>query len=150
MNGPQVTKKPLKTKAAPWTDEEIETLTRLYKEFQDAVDPVKRIIDQLPVKRQKKRIVEKIMELGLCDDKKKLMKKKIRRGLKEGDAGYLEKASGSDSAMEDSSSDDDEADNNQASDQGNLLKGIVIWLVAMAVRVVEFSNGGYKIRKIFA
>merc|ERR1712008_539301 len=53
---------------------------------------------------------------GLCDDKKKLMKKKIRRGLKEGDAGYLEKASGSDSAMEDSSSDDDEADNNQASD----------------------------------
>ena len=115
----QVTKKPLKTKAAPWTDEEIETLTRLYKEFEDAVDPVKRIIDQLPVKRQKKRIVEKIMELGLCDDKKKLMKKKIRRGLKEGDAGYLEKASGSDSAMEDSSSDDDEADNNQASDGGN-------------------------------
>ena len=31
-------------------------------------------------------------------------------------------------------------------DQGNLLKGIVI----MAIRVVEFSNGGYKIRKIFA
>ena len=27
----QVTKKPLKTKGAPWTDEEIETLTRLYK-----------------------------------------------------------------------------------------------------------------------
>ena len=31
-------------------------------------------------------------------------------------------------------------------DQGNLLKGIVI----MAIRFVEFSNGGYKIRKIFA
>merc|ERR1740129_362736 len=115
----QVTKKPLKTKGAPWTDEEIETLTRLYKEFQDAVDPVKLIIHQLPVKRQKKRIVEKIMELKLCNDVKKLMKKKVRRGMKEGDAGYLEKASESDSAMEDSSSDDDEADNNQASDGGN-------------------------------
>ena len=87
------------------------------KEFEDAVDPVKRIIDQLPVKRQKKRIVEKIMELGLCNDMKKLMKKKVRRGMKEGDAGYLEKASESDSAMEDSSSDDEEeADDNQASD----------------------------------
>ncbi len=40
-------------------------------------------------------------ELGLCDDRKRLMKKKTRRGLKEGDAGYLDKASGTDSAMED-------------------------------------------------
>ena len=57
------------------------------------------------------------MELGLCNDMKKLMKKKVRRGMKEGDAGYLEKASGSDSAMEDSSSDEEEeADDNQASD----------------------------------
>ena len=84
------------------------------KEFEGAVDPVKMIINQLPVKRQKKRIVEKIMELGLCNDVKKLMKKKVRRGMKEGDAGYLEKASESDSAMEDSSSDDEETDNNQA------------------------------------
>ena len=64
------------------------------------------------------------MELGLCDDKKKLMRKKIRRGLKEGDAGYLENASETDSAMEDSSSgsddggdeSDDENDNSAQSD----------------------------------
>ena len=93
------------------------------KEFKDAVDPVKMIINQLPVKRQKKRIVMKIMELGLCNDVKKLMKKKVRRGMKEGDAGYLEKASESDSAMEDSSSDDDdEADNNQASDGKHFIR----------------------------
>merc|ERR1739844_492054 len=61
------------------------------------------------------------MELGLCDDKKKLMRKKVRRGLKEGDAGYLENASETDSAMEDSSSDeggnesDDEEDNSAQS-----------------------------------
>merc|ERR1711971_430669 len=54
-------------------------------------------------------------ELGLCNDVKKLMKKRVRRGMKEGDAGYLEKASESDSAMEDSSSDDEE----EASDGGN-------------------------------
>lgn len=34
---------------------------------------------------------------------KKLMRKKVRRGLKEGDPGYLERASDTDSALEDSS-----------------------------------------------
>ena len=96
------------------------------KEFKDAVDPVKMIINQLPVKRQKKRIVMKIMELGLCNDVKKLMKKKVRRGMKEGDAGYLEKASESDSAMEDSSSDDDEADNNQVRRSSGLC--LILWI----------------------
>ena len=61
-------------------------------------------------------------ELELCDDKKKLMKKKIRRGLKEGDAGYLQNASDSDSALEDSGSESGEADtedtDNEASDDG--------------------------------
>ena len=42
------------------------------------------------------------------------MKKRIKRGLKEGDAGYLKNASDTDSAMEDSSSEDgdDEAEDN--------------------------------------
>ena len=73
-----------------------------------------------------------ISELGLCDDKKKLMRKKVRRGLKEGDPGYLERASETDSALEDSSegsdssgrdgsanSSDSEADSNE-NDGGEL------------------------------
>jgi len=39
----------------------VNQLKALYKEFKDAVDPVNRIIERMEVKRQKKRIVEKIM-----------------------------------------------------------------------------------------
>ena len=42
------------------------------------------------------------LELGICDDKKKLKKKRTRRTLKEGDPGYLKSASESDSALDDS------------------------------------------------
>ena len=44
-----------------WSSEEIDQLKDLYQEFQDAVDPVKRIMERLPVQRQKKRVVDKIM-----------------------------------------------------------------------------------------
>jgi hypothetical protein len=58
----EVTKKPLKMRASrDWSDEEVEQLKSLYNEFKDAVDPVNRIIDRMEVKRQKKRVVEKIM-----------------------------------------------------------------------------------------
>ena len=58
----EVTKKPLKMKASrDWSSEEIDQLKDLYQEFQDAVDPVKRIMERLPVQRQKKRVVDKIM-----------------------------------------------------------------------------------------
>ena len=33
---------------------------------------------------------------------------------------------------------------------GNLLLGKFNSVLTMAIRVVEFSNGGYKIRKVFA
>ena len=45
------------------------------------------------------------------------MKKRIRRGLKEGDAGYLERASDSDSALEDSSADSDKSSDSDSSDR---------------------------------
>jgi hypothetical protein len=33
---------------------------------------------------------------------------------------------------------------------GMEVKPILLALLSMAIRVVEFSNGGYKIRKVFA
>ena len=57
-----MTKKPLKIRAyRDWSEEEVEQLKSLYAEFKEAVDPVKRILDRMEVKRQKKRVVEKIM-----------------------------------------------------------------------------------------
>ena len=58
----EVTKKPLKMKTSRiWTDEDLEEIRILYNEFKDASDPVNRIMERLQVKRQKKRVVEKIM-----------------------------------------------------------------------------------------
>ena len=99
----EVTKKPLKMRAPRiWADEEIAELRKLYEEYKDAMDPINRILDHLTVKRPKARVIEKILDLGLCDDKKKLKKKRTQRGLKEGDPGYLKSASESDSALDDS------------------------------------------------
>jgi hypothetical protein len=47
------------------------------------------------------------------------MKKRIRRGLKEGDAGFLERASDTDSALEDSSSDDDDDGSSDSAASGS-------------------------------
>ena len=106
-----------------WAEEEIDQLRNLFEEYKDAMDPINRILDHLTVKRPKARVIDKIMgighlltyfyisnkyffplclELGLCDDKKKLKKKRTQRRLKEGDPGYLKSASESDSALDDS------------------------------------------------
>jgi hypothetical protein len=47
------------------------------------------------------------------------MKKRIRRGLKEGDAGYLERASDADSALEDSSTDSDKSSSDSSDSDGS-------------------------------
>ena len=58
----EVTKKPLKLRVSrEWSEDEVNQLKTLYQEFKDAVDPVNRIIERMEVKRQKKRVVEKIM-----------------------------------------------------------------------------------------
>jgi hypothetical protein len=131
QNVREVTKKPLKMKTPrEWGEDEVDQLKKLYEEFKDAINPVKMIIEHLTIKRPKKRVVEKIMGLGICDDKKRLMKKRVRRGgLKEGDAGYLEAASESDSALEDSGSESDqssdaEGEEPSSSDQGSSFSAV--------------------------
>ena len=121
----EVTNKPLKIKAPiEWGEEEIEQLKKLYDEFKDAIAPVNRIIDHLTVKRPKKRVIEKILEIGLCDDRKKLMTKRTRKGLKEGDPGYLENASESDSAMESSSDESDVEMENDISNSKEIIDNL--------------------------
>jgi hypothetical protein len=44
-----------------WSEDEVQQLRTLYQEFKDSVDPVNRILERMEVKRQKKRVVEKIM-----------------------------------------------------------------------------------------
>ena len=52
---------------------------RLYNEFKEAHEPVARIREHLGAKKSARNIIAKIMDLGLCDDKKKLAKKGASR-----------------------------------------------------------------------
>ena len=72
-----------------------------------------------------------LTELGLCDDKKKLKKKRTKRTLKEGEPGYLKSASESDSALDDSTeeydtveSDSDDSDTLQNHQENIRSKGL--------------------------
>lgn len=53
-------------------------ITQLFHEFREASDPLCLIMDKLIVKRPKKHIIDKILELGLIQDRKELKKKKSR------------------------------------------------------------------------
>ena len=105
----EVTRKPLKTKGAPWSAEEIQRLKELYAELKDAIDPVSRIRERLSNQRTKRKIIEKIMELQLCNDLRQL-KCKTRSRHRNPNA-LQSTQSESDSALE-SSSDESEIGNN--------------------------------------
>lgn len=47
-------------------------------EFREASDPIHFIMNKLDVKRPKKHIIDKILELGLVKDRKELKKKKSK------------------------------------------------------------------------
>lgn len=62
-----------------WTEEEEEELRRLFEENKEAMDIVGRIMDNMSLRRPKHRVVEKILELGLVEDRKQLRKKRAKK-----------------------------------------------------------------------
>ena len=104
----EVTRKPLKTKGRSWSEEEIQQLKEMYAELKDAIDPVSRIRERLSNQRTKRKIIEKIMELQLCNDLREL---KCKTRSRHRNQNVLQSTqSESDSALE-SSSDESEIDN---------------------------------------
>ncbi|XP_045117033.1 protein timeless homolog [Portunus trituberculatus] len=62
-----------------WTEEEEEELRRLFEENKEAMDIVGRIMDNMSLRRPKHRVMEKILELGLVEDRKQLWKKRSKK-----------------------------------------------------------------------
>ncbi|ROT65639.1 Timeless-like protein [Penaeus vannamei] len=70
----ELTRKTVKVKPAKvWSEVEEEELKMLFEEYKDAMDIVGRIMDNMITKRPKHRVVDKILELGLVEDKKELL-----------------------------------------------------------------------------
>lgn len=80
-------------------------------------------------------------EMGLCDDRKKLMKKSHRRNLQEGDPGYLKSASESDSALDDSSSGAEESSNSSEDSSGKSdVDGLEPSSISSAAKLVQLLS----------
>ena len=109
----EVTRKPLKTKGRIWTDDEIDKLKILYEQFKDAIDPIKRIMENLSNQRTKRKIVEKILELELCANPSELKRKIGSRSRRRDE---LQKASSDTDSDSLTDSDSDKNDQNIRSD----------------------------------
>jgi len=121
QNTKEITRKPIRSRVQ-WSEDEIEALTRLYNEFKEAFDPVARIREHLGTKKSSRQVIDKIMDLGLCDDRKKIKKSGgTRRRRGEGDMDRS--ASESDSALEDSSSEDQGDDQDEEDEMENVEEG---------------------------
>ena len=109
----EVTRKPLKTKGRIWTDDEVDKLKILYEQFKDAIDPIKRIRENLSNQRTKRKIIEKILELELCANPSELKRKLGSRSRRRDELQRASTDSELDSAFD---SDSDQNDKNIRSD----------------------------------
>lgn len=65
-----------------FSEAEIVQITQLVHEFRESSDPMSLIMDKLVIKRPKKHLIDKILELGLIRDRKELRKKKSKNADK--------------------------------------------------------------------
>ncbi|XP_076324577.1 protein timeless homolog isoform X2 [Tachypleus tridentatus] len=72
--------KPTRTRVLiDWREEEEAELRQLYSQFRDTTDILGRILENLTVKRPRHRVVEKMLQMGLVNDRQQLRKKRVRK-----------------------------------------------------------------------
>ncbi|XP_020292361.1 protein timeless homolog isoform X2 [Pseudomyrmex gracilis] len=100
-----------------WSEEEIAQLTELWTQLKDDDDPVDLIFTGLRIKRPKPKIKEKLLELGLAQDRKELRKKRARKSNRGKSSWETQAASNSD-GTESSASDEDGEETRKSSKRG--------------------------------
>ncbi|XP_047528915.1 protein timeless homolog [Vanessa atalanta] len=88
-----------------FSEEEDNLLAELWKQYQDSPDPMGLITARMPRKRSKRSFVERMLELGIIQDKNQCRKRRQRKTKSSGDDG--DKSNDSSSESEHSSSDDE-------------------------------------------
>ncbi|KAJ9574814.1 hypothetical protein L9F63_008013, partial [Diploptera punctata] len=91
-----------------WAEEEEQQFERMYEKISGLSDPLGCIVDRLTVRRPKQRIADKLLEMGLVQDKKELRKKRVGK----------QRAPGGRSEESENSSNDDDA-NESSDDSGS-------------------------------
>ncbi|KDR17447.1 Timeless-like protein, partial [Zootermopsis nevadensis] len=64
-----------------WADEEEEQLKELYEQFKISNDPLRCIIDRLKICRSKPQITDKLLQMGVIQDRKELRKKQVKKSI---------------------------------------------------------------------
>lgn len=90
-----------------WTQDEENNLQELFELFRDSNDVLGNIMDQLEVPRPKNRVVEKLLVMGLIQDKREVYKKRSKKSTK--------------SALEDDRSDGDSLHSDSEDDGSSQL-----------------------------
>ncbi|XP_063423277.1 protein timeless homolog isoform X3 [Mytilus trossulus] len=112
--------------AGPWTEEDEEELTNMFQEFKSSADPLGNIMSAMTVHRSKQRVIEKLLGLGLVNDRSELYKKRGKKSKKddydsdsgdgyEEDGGFVVSQRNVDTS--DSSSDEGEDSDSNVSDK---------------------------------
>ncbi|CAG2251184.1 TIMELESS [Mytilus edulis] len=119
-------KQPGRKHAGPWTEEDEEELTNMFQEFKSSADPLGNIMSAMTVHRSKQRVIEKLLGLGLVNDRSELYKKRGKKSKKddsdsdsgdgyEEDGGFVVSQRNVDTS--DSSSDEGENSDSNVSDK---------------------------------
>ncbi|XP_050450903.1 protein timeless homolog [Cataglyphis hispanica] len=101
-----------------WSEEEITQLTELWTQFKDDDDPVDLIFTGLRIKRPKPKIKEKLLELGLAQDRKELRKKRARKSNQGKSSWETQAASNSDGNESSATDDEDDEETRKSSKRG--------------------------------
>ncbi|KAH0946632.1 hypothetical protein HN011_005794 [Eciton burchellii] len=97
-----------------WSEEEIAQLTELWTQLKDDDDPVDLIFTGLRIKRPKSKIKEKLLELGLAQDRKELRKKRARKS-NQGKSSWETQAASNSDGNESSATDDGDGEETRKS-----------------------------------
>ncbi|XP_039305903.1 protein timeless homolog isoform X2 [Solenopsis invicta] len=97
-----------------WSEEEIAQLTELWTQFKDDDDPVDLIFNGLKIKRPKPKIKEKLLELGLAQDRRELRKKRTRKS-NQGKSSWETQAASNSDGNESSATDDEDGEETRKS-----------------------------------
>ncbi|XP_071101341.1 protein timeless homolog [Haliotis cracherodii] len=124
------------SRSGPWREEEELQLTDLYHQFKDSSDPLGNILSNLTNKRSKAKVIEKLINLSLVNDRKELYKKRKRKSDKAGSDSEDDVRRGSDSDDGSVNNDDgfeggherfvssaSESSSEEETDQGNTAGG---------------------------
>ncbi|XP_012222325.1 protein timeless homolog isoform X1 [Linepithema humile] len=102
-----------------WSEDEIAQLTELWTQLKDDDDPVDLIFTGLRIKRSKPKIKEKLLELGLVQDRKELRKKRARKSNQGKSSWETQAASNSDGNESSATDDEDGEETRKSSKRGD-------------------------------